>query len=115
MLPADHRLTHRKDFGKVMQKGKYATDRVLTVKIVNNNLQKSWFGFIISTKVSKRAVVRNRIRRRLREIVRLHRAAILGGYDVAIMASQAAIPKTYQELEQSLASLMHRVGLLIRK
>ena len=71
MLPKRNRLKKKKDFEKVFKNGKGFREDFLILKIVSNNLKNTRFGFIVSRKVSKKATQRNKIKRRLRELVKL--------------------------------------------
>lgn len=65
MLPTKNRLRKDVDIGKVFKNGKNYREGLLILKIIGNNLTESRFGFLISQKVSKKAVVRNKIKRTL--------------------------------------------------
>ena len=69
MLSKNHRLTKNKDFETVFKKGKSIKKGFLLFKVLTNNLKNSRFGFVVSKKISNRAVVRNRIRRVIRSVV----------------------------------------------
>ena len=58
------------------------------------------------------AVVRNRIRRRLREIYRLHEGEFLPGWDLVIVARSRAVTASYQQLERSYLALAAEAGIL---
>lgn len=70
-LPKKNRLKKKKDFEEVFKKGKAFRGNFLFVRYLKNDLQFPRFAFIISAKVSKKAVVRNHIRRYLSEAVRI--------------------------------------------
>jgi len=70
MLPRKNRLKKKKDFERIFKKGKEYKEDFLLLKTISNNLQFSRFGFIINKKVVKKATIRNKIKRRLREVVR---------------------------------------------
>ena len=65
MLPKINKLKKERDFGELFKKGRSFKNNFLILKIIQNNSQENHFGFIISKKVSKKAVVRNKIRRRV--------------------------------------------------
>ena len=64
-----------------------------------------------STKLGK-AVVRNRIRRRLREIYRLHERQIVRGYDLVVVSRVRACTADYHQLEAAFLSACAQLGLL---
>jgi ribonuclease P protein component len=63
MFPKLNRLKKKKDFEQVFKRGQLFKKDFLIVKIIFNNLKNNRFGFIISSKVSKKAVLRNKIKR----------------------------------------------------
>jgi len=65
MLPKQNRLKKKKDCDSVIKQGRHNADRFLVLKIQRNSLEQSRIGFVVSKKISKKAVERNRIKRRL--------------------------------------------------
>ena len=61
------------------------------------------------------AVVRNRIRRRLREIYRLHEPELARGYDIVVVARMRAHDADYHRLEADFLKAAGRLGLLHAK
>jgi ribonuclease P protein component len=82
-LPRACRLVRRADFDAVYRAGRRKSSREFTVFLRPNGLGVSRFGWSIK-KTLGTAIRRNRIRRRLREIVRLHRQEISPGWDIVI-------------------------------
>ena len=70
-LPKHNRLKRKKDFESVFKKGKAVKGDFLFVRYLKNSLGFPRFAFVVSSKVSKKAVVRNRIRRILSEAARM--------------------------------------------
>jgi ribonuclease P protein component len=70
MLLKENRLKKKKDFERVFSQGRNLKGDFLFFKTINNKLEDNRIGFIVSKKVSKKAVERNKIKRRLREILR---------------------------------------------
>jgi ribonuclease P protein component len=100
MLFKENRLKKDKDFKRVFKEGKGAKEGFLFFKWAPNKLKISRFGFVVSQKVSKKAVLRNKIKRRLREIIRARTPRIKKGIDGIFIASQGLIEKNYKELER---------------
>ena len=69
-LNKKNRLKRTKDFEGVFKRGKSIKGEFLFIRYLKNNLEFPRFAFVVSAKVSKKAVVRNRIRRILSEAVR---------------------------------------------
>jgi ribonuclease P protein component len=82
-FPREARLVRRGDFDAVYRSGKRRSNSHFTVFLRANQLPQSRFGFSIK-KALGGAVVRNRIRRRVREVVRCHRLEIAAGWDIVI-------------------------------
>lgn len=68
-------------------------------------------GITVSKKLGK-AVVRNRVRRRLREVYRLNEEQFLPGYDIVIVARSRAVDVSFQKLTESLLTLSGQAGIL---
>lgn len=79
-----------------------------------NGLPHSRFGFVVSGRVGK-AVVRNRVRRRLREAIRRRLAQIEKGYDVVIIARPEVAVTSHDKLVEALDGLLRRAGVLANK
>ena len=72
----------------------------------------SRLGLVVSRRVDKRAVVRNRIKRRLREIFRLHRARLTQPLDIVVVARREAATAEFSEIEREVIKALHGRGLL---
>jgi len=82
-FPREARLVRKAEFDAVYRAGKRRSSSHFTVFFRANEQPQSRFGFSIK-KALGGAVVRNRIRRRLREMVRCHRLEIPAGWDIVI-------------------------------
>ena len=98
-------------FRRAYNRGKSAADSHLALYVRRNGQNSNRLGLTVSTKVG-RAVVRNRVRRRLREIYRLHEDTLALGCDVVIVARVRAASSDYQQLEKSFLRLADKLGLL---
>lgn len=93
------RLTKTNDFKKLFDEQRIFYSQNIILKAVKNDLEYSRFGIIVSTKVSKRAVDRNKIKRRIREILRINYNNIKQGIDVLVIAKRAVLDKEYRDIE----------------
>ena len=98
-------------FRRLYYKGKSAGNRYLVIYCARNRLEVTRVGLTVSTKLGH-AVVRNRVRRRLREIVRHNASCLPSGYDIVIVARTAAVEAEFAALEKSFRTLTGRLGLI---
>ena len=98
-------------FRRAYSRGKTAADSRLALYVRRNGQKTNRLGFTVSTKVGH-AVVRNRVRRRLREIYRLNEDRLALGCDVVVVARVRAASSDYHQLEQSFLRLADQLGLL---
>ena len=115
MLPKKYRLTGKKDFEKVFKAGQGRYAKIIGIKFAKNNLENSRFGFIVSKKVSAKAVVRNKIKRQAREVIRLNLGDIKSGLDIVIICQPEIVEKNYQEIEKEILWITEEIGLLNHK
>lgn len=104
-----NRLTGSQRFSRIHQKGTSVANRLLVVRYLANELDRNRFGFMVSKRTGN-AVVRNKIKRRLREMV--GRSSIKVGWDVVFIARKGIENASYQELKQAADSLLRRAKML---
>ena len=98
-------------FRRAYNRGKTAADSRLALYVRRNGRRNNRLGFTVSTKLGC-AVVRNRVRRRLREIYRLNEDRLVSGADVVVVARVRAASSDYHQLEKSFLRLADKLGLL---
>jgi len=103
--PRGTRLVRKADFDAVYRNGKRRSSSHFTVFLKANELPESRFGFSIKRALGG-AVVRNRMRRRIREVVRLHREEISTGWDFVIHPKPNVENATFAVLESDLLRLL---------
>jgi ribonuclease P protein component len=106
-FPRSCRLLRRADFDAVYREGRKRSSREFAVFLRANGLAHSRFGWSIK-KALGTAVRRNRIRRRLREIVRLHRSEVAPGWDIVIHPRGSAAAADFTALVIELMKLLPR-------
>jgi len=107
-----YRLRVNADFRRTRQKGKSWVNHLVVLCALPNDLEHSRFGFAASKRIGK-AVVRNRVRRRMREAVRLRRASIVGGWDMVFIARRPIARANYAKIAYAIDALLDRANLTV--
>ncbi|MDI3548524.1 MAG: ribonuclease protein component [Halanaerobiales bacterium] len=102
-------LKKNRDFKRVYSRGRSCANHNLVLYYFPNNLDKNRVGFSISKKIGK-AVVRNKLRRRLREIIRL-KNNLKEGYDLIFIARKPVVKLDYHDLEKNVINLLKKAGI----
>src|SRR4030043_184121 len=105
-------LKNKKDFEKVAKTGRPFFARELGFKLIKNNLTYNRYGIVVNLKVDKRAIVRNKIRRQLREIIRLNNENFKQSYDLMILTRESVKELKYKEIEEKLLKLFEKAKIL---
>lgn len=98
------------EFRRIYAKGKSGVSPFLVVYCRPNRRGHNRLGVTVSAKLGK-AVVRNRVRRRLREIYRLSQPGMKRGYDIVLVARSRAVTASYRELERAYRRSCERLKL----
>jgi len=112
MLPREYKLKKDNDFKKVFEKGKFYRNDFIKIRFLKNDLEITRFGIIISSKISKKAVCRNRIRRRLEETIRLRLDQIKSGFDIVVLFGPEVVDKNYKQIEETFVGLVEKAKLI---
>lgn len=108
-LTAHDRLVQRRDFEAIQARGRRWAHAYLVVRALPNGSTSCRLGFAISKQVGI-AVVRNRLRRRLREVMR--NTPVQSGWDLLIVARPAAVQASFWQLRAALLKLLAQAGLV---
>jgi ribonuclease P protein component len=101
-------LNSKIQFDLVYAKGKTWKNKELIIRTLPNKLKISRFGFVVSKRVGK-AVVRNHIKRLLREIIR--QTTVKPGWDIVFIARIPVVDVGFTDLVTSVRALMLRADL----
>jgi len=124
MLPMENRLKHDRDFKTIFADGQFVSGSLVNGQIWKidpekyprrkYSLEDLKIGFVVSKKLSKSAVVSNRIKRQMREVVRLilQKNKLKTGYFLLISAKKEILEQEYPEIEKSVEQLLRRTGIL---
>jgi len=103
-FPKDFRLQRRAQFQRVYDEGQRRSTSICTIFFKANGLPQTRLGITAPVRLG-RAVVRNRMKRRLREIFRRHRASIPGGWDIVLNPRVGVAKATFLTVERELLRL----------
>ena len=111
MLPQKYRLSRQKDFEDIFKQKKSSSSQFLSLFWRFNNLGFPRLAVVVSTKISKKAVARNRLRRQLQEIIRLNFKKIKPGFDTVVVVKTGLIKREYLFIEKEFINLLKKIGL----
>ncbi len=110
MLKKQNRITNKKDFDRAFKAGQSFYGKVVGLKLVINNLTHNRFGIIISAKVSKKAVERNRIRRSIREEIKNFLNQATTGQDFVFIVHPETNKLKPREIRLIINNLLTKAG-----
>jgi ribonuclease P protein component len=106
MLPKENRIKKKKDFEAIYKKGKSFKNSFFILKVLNNNLKISRFAFVISQKVSKKAVERNKIRRIMSSFLEVNFKNIKIGFDFVFIVLPNAQNKNFDQIKKAISDII---------
>ena len=113
MLAKANRLRNSRDIARVYKRGTYgASGGVLSVKAALSGRSHVRLVVVVPKKVDKRAVIRNRIRRRLLGAVGQNLATLGPGYDIVISVHRDVSELTTQVLSSHLTAALQKAGVI---
>ena len=112
MLHSVNRLRKSTEIDRVWKRGRSFYTPLLQIKSITTNLGLIRCAVVVGSKVHKRAVVRNKIRRRVREVMRLTIPQMTGSLDMIIAAKKGAELATYDALRTQLLEMLTKMHLL---
>jgi len=118
MLSKEYRLSKKKDFDGVFKKGESIKNGFLIFKVLNNPSNSSGqvpisrFGFVVSKKISTKATVRNKVKRRLRDAVSAKLPELKKSKDVIVITLPGIEKKEFAEIEKMVADSLAKLKLI---
>lgn len=107
------RLRKGREFDTVYKEGTVTSGPLLVVRAHRTEAGVARWGFAVGKRISKKAVVRNRIRRRLREASRA--LPVAGGVDIIVTARLGTLDASFGQLRLALEQGMRRASLLVER
>lgn len=111
MLKKQYRLKKRKEFGFIYKNGKYSACKILSVTYCKGYKKPCKVGFSVSNKIGN-AVVRNKIKRRLRDCTSKIIGKLNDNYNYVIVAREPISETSYKDINESLIYCLNKAGLL---
>ncbi|MEK9659733.1 MAG: ribonuclease P protein component [Chloroflexota bacterium] len=108
-LGPEQRLRKRADFDRMRAEGRSRTTSHLVLRVAPNGLPHPRYGVVVSKRVAPKAVERNRLRRRLREVLRRNPAR--AGWDILIIARGSASTAGFEQLREAVLNLERRLDV----
>lgn len=113
MLAKSFSLSGKKEFDNVLKNGTFIQSNSFGFVYLNRNDEHvSRFGFIVSTKVAKEAVLRNRVKRALSETIRFSMSKIKKGYNVVFLAKGQSTKTPTDELMKETENVLLKAKLI---
>ena len=113
MLARKFRLTEKSDFERIQNEGKVFQSANFGIALLKREEDTpSRFGFIVSTKIAKDAVDRNRFKRAMSEAVRLASIDLVNGIDVVFLAKTSIVRVPTSEIMKEVKTALKSSGLL---
>jgi ribonuclease P protein component len=106
-----YRVRENERFQEIRRQGRSYSNHLLVLCALPNELPYSRFGFSVSRRIGK-AVVRNRVKRRLREAVRLRMGQVRPGWDLIFIARNPIRDADFRKIDAACARLLRRASLL---
>ena len=103
------RIRNKKDFSEIYKKGRRLKGRYFVLVFVPNELNYSRLGVVVSKKVGQ-ATVRNRVKRRFRELFRRNKALLPGNFDLVFVARPEIVQLDWPGMREEYEALIRRLG-----
>ncbi|MCK8826837.1 ribonuclease P protein component [Natroniella acetigena] len=107
----DGKLKKTYEFRKVYKKGKSVANRLLVLYVLFTGDSNRRVGYSVTKKVGN-AVVRNRVKRVLREVYRHNNSKLVSGIDLVLIARKPIVNASYQQIENRLNHLFRKAKIL---
>lgn len=110
MLNKQNRLKEKKDFEKVFKKGKSYFCDILGIKTTENNQKINRFAVVVGAKISKKANERNRVKKRIKDVLRRENQNLKPGKDFVVITLPEIKNKEYKEIKEALIKGLNKLN-----
>lgn len=112
MLTRANRLTGAGKFDKVKEEGSLFQNESFAIAVLSRkDKEPSRFGFVVSNKISKKANIRNKIKRILREAVKTNLPKLKSGFDVIFLVKKKALAKQTKDIMDEVPVVFKKANL----
>lgn len=106
------RIKKSTDFEKIFQTGKTITGRFVFLKTKKTKNKNCRLCFVVGSRVSKKAIERNKVKRRIREIITGIYPSLIPSYDIVIITKKEILGKKYAEIKNEIIKTLKEAKLL---
>ena len=112
-LPRSSRIRQNRDYRRIYRQGKRFSNRAGLLYLVKSRRSDVRIGFVATKKIGH-AFARNRAKRLMKEVYRLHRAELSPNYEAIMLAGSFLTTATYKEAEKAVLALWRKAGILVQ-
>lgn len=112
MLSKLSRIKKEKDFEEIFRDSKSVKTALFIFRLRKNSMGFNRFAFVVSKKVSTKAVVRNKVRRRLSEAIKAKLSQLKTGNDLVVVALPGIEKKEFLDIKEAVNKALDKSGLL---
>lgn len=111
-FPPDYRIKKRSEFCRIQERGRKLYSKHFLLALLDSQQPYCRVGITVSAKVDKRAVYRNRLKRRIRELFRLNRTRFKGNFDIVVIARKDACLCSLEQIRREVLGALYHHDLL---
>lgn len=113
MLNQSLRLNKNKEFDQVFQAGHSFFGIFLGIKALKNEKNTNKFGVLVGLKISKLAVKRNLVKRRIKSVLEKENKNLKQGYNIVVITKPEIINQNYQEIKEEISRGLSKLKLYV--
>jgi ribonuclease P protein component len=111
MLEKKNRIRLNKEFDQVFKTGQSFYGKAFGVKVAKSTGQEIRLGVLVGTKISKKAVIRNKLKRQIREIIRQELSLLKEAQDLVVISLPSALELDFELLKADLQTIFRKLKL----